>query len=123
MISLAADTGRKRRFPEQDAIKLIFHASKALQWGQMYDTMHMNLTMKSIYLTEDADFKVADWTYIDDREIESFFAGKREGKEDFTYLAPEILRKDEFNSAADIWALAVIVYQLCALKLPFEDKK
>jgi len=85
--------------------------------------MHMNLTMKSIHITEDADFKVGNWKYIDDREYKSFFKNDRNIKEDSTYQAPEILRKDRACPASDIYSLGCIVYQLCATRLPFEDKK
>jgi serine/threonine protein kinase len=35
------------------------------------------------------------------------------------YLSPEMVEGKSYSTKADIWALGVILYQLCALKLPF----
>lgn len=52
----------------------------------MYDTMHINLSTKSVYLTEDGDFKVADWAYIEDKEHERYFRVREDGeKKDVCY--------------------------------------
>lgn len=37
-----------------------------------------------------------------------------------SYLSPEMVEGKAYNTKADIWALGVVLYQLCALKLPFE---
>lgn len=36
------------------------------------------------------------------------------------YLSPEMVEGKPYSTKADIWALGVVLYQLCALKLPFE---
>ena len=36
------------------------------------------------------------------------------------YLSPEMVEGKPYSTKADIWALGVILYQLCALKLPFQ---
>ena len=36
------------------------------------------------------------------------------------YLSPEMVEGKAYSTKADIWALGVILYQLCALKFPFE---
>lgn len=36
------------------------------------------------------------------------------------YLSPEMVEGKNYSTKADIWALGVILYQLCTLKLPFE---
>ena len=35
------------------------------------------------------------------------------------YLAPEVIRRVEWNEKVDIWALGVVVFNLCQLNLPF----
>ncbi len=35
------------------------------------------------------------------------------------YLSPEMVEGKSYSTKADIWALGVILYQLCSLKLPF----
>jgi NIMA (never in mitosis gene a)-related kinase len=36
------------------------------------------------------------------------------------YLSPEMVEGKPYSTKADIWALGVILYQLCCFKLPFE---
>ena len=38
------------------------------------------------------------------------------------FSSPEILTKNEFSEKSDAWAVGVILYQLCCLKLPFSEK-
>ena len=38
------------------------------------------------------------------------------------YLSPEIIEREDYTTKADIWALGVILYELCALKPPFDAK-
>ena len=35
------------------------------------------------------------------------------------YMAPELAQRQPYDSKVDIWALGVIVYELCTLKQPF----
>ena len=35
-------------------------------------------------------------------------------------MAPELFTSKDTTSAADIWAVGVIAYQLCMLKVPFD---
>jgi NIMA (never in mitosis gene a)-related kinase 1/4/5 len=39
------------------------------------------------------------------------------------YLPPEILNSSPYSFKADIWSLGVILYELCALKPPFDAGK
>ena len=38
------------------------------------------------------------------------------------YMAPEIVDQKNYGFPADIWALGVLLYEMCALKCPFEGK-
>lgn len=38
------------------------------------------------------------------------------------FSSPEILTKNEFSEKSDAWAVGVILYHLCCLKLPFSEK-
>lgn len=35
------------------------------------------------------------------------------------YLSPEMIQDKPYSFKADIWALGIILYEICALKLPF----
>lgn len=36
------------------------------------------------------------------------------------YLSPEIVQSQPYNSKTDIWSMGVMLYELCALKPPFD---
>jgi len=36
------------------------------------------------------------------------------------YLSPEILSNYSYSYSTDIWSIGVVLYELCALKPPFE---
>jgi NIMA (never in mitosis gene a)-related kinase len=38
------------------------------------------------------------------------------------FSSPEILTKNEFSEKSDAWAVGVILYHLCCLRLPFSEK-
>lgn len=35
------------------------------------------------------------------------------------YLAPEIIKGNEYSFEADVWALGVLMYEMAALEVPF----
>jgi len=37
------------------------------------------------------------------------------------WSAPEVLRRDAYSEKADVWSFGVIIWELCALELPFVD--
>ena len=37
-------------------------------------------------------------------------------------MSPEICRQEPYSFKSDIWALGVILYELCALEKPFKAK-
>ena len=38
------------------------------------------------------------------------------------YSSPEVIKENNFSEKSDAWALGVLLYQLCNLKLPFNEK-
>jgi len=36
------------------------------------------------------------------------------------YLSPEIVQSKPYDSKTDIWSMGVMLYELCALKPPFD---
>ena len=39
------------------------------------------------------------------------------------YLSPEIVKGQKYDASTDIWSLGVTLYEMCALKRPFDTKE
>lgn len=38
------------------------------------------------------------------------------------YLAPEIVKRQEFHKEVDVWTIGVLAYELCSGHAPFESR-
>jgi NIMA (never in mitosis gene a)-related kinase len=90
----------------------------------MYDTKHLSMQPKSVFLTEEGDFKLADWgVIIDEKEYERYFKeGRMTQIENVSYQSPELLRKEPGTHTSDMWSLGCIIYEMCTLNRAFTDK-
>ena len=72
----------------------------------------------NIFLTKNHKVKIGDFgiSKVIDQTVQASktFVGTP------YYLSPEMVEGKPYSTKADIWALGVILYNLCAQKLPFE---
>ena len=71
----------------------------------------------NIFLTKDKTLKIGDFGISKSFDKTTLAATAMIGTP--YYLSPEMVEGKPYSTKADIWALGVILYQLCALKLPF----
>lgn len=83
--------------------------------------IHRDIKSSNIFLTSMSILKLGDFgisaSILHTNDFLSSFAGT------YLYLAPEILCGVPYNAKADVWSLGVVVYEMCALKLPFFVEK
>ena len=104
-------------FTERDAANMIRAMLKGIAYMHQSDYMHRDIKLenimvhkttdmnkKTIFVPSFTDFGMA--TSIKDDEVETLSVGTP------LYMAPEILRNDAYNKAADIWSLGVVFYIL-----------
>lgn len=72
----------------------------------------------NIFLTKDKIIKIGDFGISKALDKTTMAATAMIGTP--YYLSPEMVEGKSYSTKADIWALGVILYQLCALKLPFD---
>lgn len=79
--------------------------------------LHRDLKNQNIFLTKDNTVKLGDFG------IARVLNNTRDKAKTMVgtpyYLSPEIIENRPYNFASDIWSLGVVLYELCALKPPF----
>lgn len=128
--SLAALLKARGRLPEREAVRLLLPVASALAAAHERGVIHRDLKPANVVVVtidEDGhclpklvDFGVAK-VITADAEGPSSEVGLTLGS--VGYMAPEQLRADpDVDAQVDVWALAVVLYELITGKLPFEGK-
>lgn len=69
-----------------------------------------------MFLTKKKEVKIGDFGisrfYANDQFLETRLGTP-------LYLAPELVRKEKYNSKVDIWAIGVLIYNLTTGSTPF----
>lgn len=89
---------------------------KALKYLHDQQIVHGDLKSRNILLGKDDTIKLSEYRMIafaPFRTIKNFV-------EESSYLAPEIIGSQLRNNKSDVWALGVLLYEMCALHLPFD---
>ncbi|CBZ27060.1 putative protein kinase [Leishmania mexicana MHOM/GT/2001/U1103] len=105
----------------EDEVLVIF-AQLGLAIRYLHDRriMHRDLKTSNVLLTRSGLIKLGDFGFS--RQYQESVSG--EVGKTFCgtpyYLAPEMWRRQSYSYKADIWSLGVIMYELLALKKPFQ---
>lgn len=101
---------------------------RVLRWfGQMADALeymharcvlHRDLKSSNAFLTETLDVKLGDLGIS--KILESAAAQAESVVGTPQYLSPELCKNERYSFSADMWSLGCVVYELCALKRPFD---
>jgi NIMA (never in mitosis gene a)-related kinase len=76
------------------------------------------LKTANIFLSKDKQVKIGDFGISRSLDKTQMAATSMIGTP--YYLSPEMVEGKPYSTKADIWALGVILYQLCSFKLPFD---
>merc|ERR1719420_2933551 len=85
--------------------------------------LHRDIKAQNIFLSKkDGDrvgcVKIADFGISKILSTEKSLARTQVGTP--YYLSPEICQKLPYGEPSDVWALGCVLYELCALRVPFE---
>ena len=80
--------------------------------------LHRDLKAQNIFLTKSNIVKLGDFGVA--KELSSTLDNARTMIGTPYYLSPEIVDNHPYNFKSDIWALGVILYELCTSKPPFD---
>jgi len=80
--------------------------------------LHRDLKCQNIFLTKNGIIKLGDFGIA--RVLSSTRENARTMVGTPYYLSPEIIDNKPYSFKSDIWSLGVVLYELCALKPPFD---
>ena len=119
LFSYLEDRGFKLK--EERAAKIIHKLSTAIYFLHEYGIVHRDLKPENILMTDhsdDADIRLLDFG------LGKIIGPNETCKDPFgtlSYVAPEILLVEPYNSKVDLWAIGIIAYLLLAGFLPFDS--
>eukprot|EP00931_Biecheleriopsis_adriatica_P115761 TRINITY_DN91514_c0_g1_i1.p1 TRINITY_DN91514_c0_g1~~TRINITY_DN91514_c0_g1_i1.p1 ORF type:complete len:363 (-),score=68.91 TRINITY_DN91514_c0_g1_i1:61-1149(-) len=109
-----------RRIPEPLILSWLHQTLAGLSFMHSQAVMHRDLKTSNIFLSagrrrlQIGDFGIS-------RMLESMtHAESCVGTP--AYMAPEIMRNENYDFHADMWAVGCITYELCTLKMPFKTE-
>lgn len=110
-----------------EAVDYVMQACEALAEAHALGIVHRDLKPANLFLSEEADggfvLKVLDFGIS--KAPAAWSAGRRltnplEIVGSPNYMAPEQVMAENVDQRADIWALGVVLHELCSGQLPFE---
>ncbi|HET7505656.1 MAG TPA: serine/threonine-protein kinase [Kofleriaceae bacterium] len=108
--------------PREEAIAILIELCEVLAAAHAAGVTHRDLKLDNVFLLDEPDrgdrrVKLLDWGMArvagEDDPLRGMIAGT------LTYVAPEQVRGDDITPAADVYALAVVAYQLLLGEPPF----
>jgi len=109
---------RARKFDEVRARFYAAEVTLALQYLHRHGVIYRDLKLDNIMLDSDGHCKIADFGMCKEGIIDGVTTSTFCGTPD--YIAPEILKEQDYGASVDWWALGVLMYEMMAGQPPFE---
>ncbi|CDW86995.1 serine threonine-protein kinase nek2 [Stylonychia lemnae] len=108
--------------PEEQIWKIFMQITLALfECHRRQDNkmiLHRDLKPSNIFLDERQQAKLGDFGFAKAMNAQSVYAHTYLGTP--FYMSPEQINESEYNEKSDIWSLGCIVYEMAALRPPFQ---
>lgn len=105
-------------FSERKIIRWIVQCALALKHLHARHILHRDVKTQNIFLKESLKICLGDFGIAKVLENTTSFTQTLIGTP--YYLSPEICKSQPYSWSSDIWALGCVLYELCALKVPFD---
>ncbi|XP_063951532.1 serine/threonine-protein kinase Nek11-like [Lytechinus pictus] len=108
-----------KKFDQNVIMDWFVQLSLAVQHMHKRRVLHRDLKTRNIFLKKNM-IKIGDFG------ISRVLMGTTDMASTFTgtpyYMSPEVLKHEGYNSKSDVWSIACILYELCALQHAFEGQ-
>lgn len=119
-ITAQIERAAQRRAPisEECVQKWTTQALLALKYLHGKHVLHRDLKPSNLFLMRSGDVRVGDFG------ISKVLTGTHDKANTIlgtpNYISPELVQERPYSWPSDIWAMGCILYQMCALRVPFE---
>jgi len=104
---------QNKYFDENQLLNWLMQICLSLQYIHEKRVVHSDIKPSNIFITKKNNIKLGDFGIF--KRILNF-------EEEKLYGAPELIKKNEYSTQADIWSLGVTFCHLLTLEYPFEGK-
>jgi len=108
----------RRRILEDQVLRWMAQALLALKYIHDRRVLHRDLKSSNFFLTRRRNLKMGDFGIA--RVLQNTQACARTIIGTPQYLSPEVCLEKAYTWPSDIWSMGCILYELCALKFPFD---
>ena len=113
-----------KRFTEQDVAQILYQLLRGLNYMHKKNIAHRDIKPENILMyskdKSNLDLKITDFGFA--KCYDPNEGGLTETLGSPLYMAPEIIKKLQYDCSVDIWALGVLTYIMLSGKPPFKGK-
>ena len=110
---------QNQKFSETEIMNWFVQLCLSLEYVHSRKILHRDLKTNNVFVTAENNVKLGDFGISKVLEKTSDHAQTVNGTP--YYMSPEVCQNMPYTYQADIWALGVILYELCTLKRPFDS--
>eukprot|EP00928_Gymnodinium_smaydae_P031798 TRINITY_DN23223_c0_g2_i5.p1 TRINITY_DN23223_c0_g2~~TRINITY_DN23223_c0_g2_i5.p1 ORF type:complete len:451 (+),score=39.28 TRINITY_DN23223_c0_g2_i5:120-1472(+) len=115
-IALARETSQP--FPEEKILTWTTQALLAIKYIHGRHVLHRDVKSSNFFLSKNHNLKMGDFGVA--KVLSSTGACARTQTGTLNYLSPEVCQDRPYTWPSDIWAMGCVLYEMCALRMPFE---
>lgn len=100
---------------ENEAFIYFFQTLLGIDYLHYNNIVHRDLKPENLLFDKDANIRICDfgWSVKQNNNTDMTFIGT------LAYMAPEMLRRENYDFKVDIWALGVLLYEMLNGRAPF----
>ncbi|KAL2467265.1 Protein kinase superfamily protein [Abeliophyllum distichum] len=107
-----------KSFPLQKLISMALDIARGMQYIHSQGIIHRDLKPENILMAEDFHLKVADFG-IACEEVDCDLLADDPGT--YRWMAPEMIRRKHYGRKVDVYGFGLILWELVAGTIPYED--